>query len=284
MAEMTWEEAVQWMRNQPEYEQLARDCYYDDPLIGSAKRFAASDEWRAVRRLLPVVPGRVLDVGAGRGISSYAFAADGWRVTALEPDPSSLVGRGAILRLAQEAGVSIEVASQRGEVLPFEGATFDVVYGRAVLHHLSDKVSFFREVARVLKPRGVVIATREPVLNCRDELAAFLDAHPLHRLYGGENAFLLDEYLDPMRKSGFDPVAVIEPFESVINYYPLSRQEWQGRCCAPLFRLFGYRGAMWVTSEEHHFGRWLLERLAAFQSARCREPGRLFSFVGRRKG
>ncbi|MFM9158921.1 MAG: class I SAM-dependent methyltransferase, partial [Dolichospermum sp.] len=89
---ITWEEAVQSLRNQPLQKELVRYCYYDDPLESAAERFAQSEEWDAVTQLLKQkIPGQVLDIGAGRGISSYAFAKAGCSVTALEPDSSNLV-------------------------------------------------------------------------------------------------------------------------------------------------------------------------------------------------
>ncbi|MDB9521113.1 hypothetical protein PN480_03975, partial [Dolichospermum circinale CS-1225] len=70
----SWEEAVQWLRNQPEKQELVQHCYYDDPLESAAERFSQSEEWTALIQLLkPKIPGKVLDIGAGRGISSYAF-------------------------------------------------------------------------------------------------------------------------------------------------------------------------------------------------------------------
>ena len=32
----SWEDAVAWLRRQPEQSQLIADCYYDDPLIDAA--------------------------------------------------------------------------------------------------------------------------------------------------------------------------------------------------------------------------------------------------------
>jgi SAM-dependent methyltransferase len=92
----TWEQAVEWLRQQPDQQTLVRDCYFDDPLIEACERFVNSEEWQATLRYLPRVTGKVLDLGAGRGISSYGLAKAGWQVTALEPDPSNLVGAGAI--------------------------------------------------------------------------------------------------------------------------------------------------------------------------------------------
>src|SRR5215510_9637298 len=88
----TWEEAVVWLRNQPDQRQLARDAFYDDPLTGAAERYFESAEWQAVTALLAGRSGTALDVGAGRGIASYALARSGFAVTALEPDPSAIVG------------------------------------------------------------------------------------------------------------------------------------------------------------------------------------------------
>ena len=96
MSQMTWEQAVQWLRDQPDQRVLVKACYFDDPLVEAAERFWQSAEWKAIAALLPPPNGKALDLGAGRGISSYAMAQDGWQVTALEPDPSNLVGAGAI--------------------------------------------------------------------------------------------------------------------------------------------------------------------------------------------
>src|SRR5690606_27761961 len=123
MSEMlTWEDAVQWLRSQPDQQELVRACYFDDPLHAAAERFWQSVEWQSIAAILTNSRGSALDLGAGRGISSYALARDGWHVTALEPNPSDLVGAGAIRALAQESALSIEVVSDYSEKLPFPDA------------------------------------------------------------------------------------------------------------------------------------------------------------------
>ena len=87
---------MQWLRSRPEKKSLVRDCYFDDPLCGAADRYASSAEWNSISNILEGRRGRVLDLGAGNGIASYAFAVSGWDVVAVEPDPSSLVGSSAI--------------------------------------------------------------------------------------------------------------------------------------------------------------------------------------------
>ncbi|MCU0885274.1 MAG: hypothetical protein MUC44_10055 [Beijerinckiaceae bacterium] len=72
---------------------LARAAYFDEP-VAAALRYQASAEFGAVRALLPPKAGRALDLGAGNGILSHALAREGWAVTAVEPDPSELVGAG----------------------------------------------------------------------------------------------------------------------------------------------------------------------------------------------
>lgn len=216
----TWEEAVLWLKAQPEELELVRACYFDDPLMEAAERYYRSSEWEAVRRLIGRAGGRALDLGAGRGISSYALARDGWQVTALEPDPSGIVGAGAIEELATESNCRIEVVRDWGESLPFPDATFDLVYGRQVLHHARDLTALCAEMARVLKPAGTFIATREHVIFKDADLAVFLAEHPLHRLYGGENAYRLPEYKRAIQKAGIRLRRVLNPWASAINLHP----------------------------------------------------------------
>ncbi len=263
---MSWEEAVSWLKRQPDQAELVRACFFDDPLLAAAQRYAASSEWAAVRNLLPSQPGKALDVGAGRGISSFALARDGWDTVSLEPDGSSEVGAGAIRRLAAEAGLRIEVVEQWGERLPFPDKTFDLVHCRQVLHHARNLLSLCREIGRVLKPGGIFIATREHVISRHEDLDAFLAAHPLHKLYGGETAYMLQEYEGAIRGAGIRLMSVLNPWQSDINLFPETIAGLRRRIAARFFLppglipniLLKWRGALDAT------------------------PGRLFTFVGRK--
>jgi SAM-dependent methyltransferase len=283
MAEhITWEQAVQWLRDQPTQTELVRACYFDDPLPAAAERFANGAEWQATRRLLPAPSGKALDLGAGRGISSYALARDGWDVTALEPDPSALVGSGAIRSLAQSAQLPINVIEDWGEKLPSPDAAFDVVHARQVLHHARDLQQLIREVARVLKPGGWFIATREHVISRREDLPAFLASHPLHHLYGGENAFLLDEYENAITASGLTLARAIAPLEDVINYFPTTDAQRRYALLHTLKTRYGVRGIAPLLHEAHPLGRWLLAQMAAHLAQSDNTPGRLYTFLAKK--
>jgi ubiquinone/menaquinone biosynthesis C-methylase UbiE len=160
---MTWEEAVLWLRGQENAHEVVLQNFFDDPILSAAERYHASSEWRAVRALLPNSKGNALDVGAGRGISSYALAKEGWKVTALEPDISGVVGTGAIRQLIRQSLLDIEIVNEAGETLSFPADHFDLVYCRAVLHHARDIRQLCREIHRVLRPGGYFVATREHV-------------------------------------------------------------------------------------------------------------------------
>lgn len=271
----TWEEAVRWLRAQPDRQALVQDAYYDDPLIGAAERYWRSDEWRAVRELLPPA-GTALDVGAGRGIASYALAREGFAVSALEPDESDLVGAGAIRSLAKDAGLPITVVQDFSERLPFPDASFDVVFARAVLHHTRDLAAACREFARVLRPGGRMLAIREHVISRHGDKRAFLDAHPLHRLYGGENAFLLPEYVGALEQAGLRMQKVLDPFASPINFAPYTLTSLQAEIAQRAGRILP--GAGTAVSKLLAVGPvWSVAR--RILSAVDHRPGRLYSFV-----
>lgn len=280
MAEMSWEQSVAWLRAQPEQQALVKACYYDDPLPDAATRFWQSTEWKSIAALLPPPDGgKALDLGAGRGISSFALAKDGWKVTALEPDPSPLVGAGAIRSLVQDFGLDISIVSEFSEKLPFPDNSFDVVNCRQVLHHARDLPQTCREIFRVLKPSGVMVATREHVISKREDLQQFLDGHPLHKFYGGENAFLLDEYLGAMRSAGLKVERSLAPLDSPINYFPMSTEQCYSYCTRPVAAVLGAPLTHLLFNQRHALGRGLMSVLISAKNQRDQTPGRLYSFV-----
>lgn len=275
----TWEQAVEWLRQQPEQTELVRYCYYDDPILGSAERFNASQEWIEVKKLIKNhMPGKVLDLGAGRGISSYAFAKQGCQVVALEPDTSDIVGAGAIQLLIDETLMPIEISTHSAEKLPFPDNCFDIVYGRAVLHHSKNLSILCHEVERVLKPGGVFLATREHVISRQEDLKQFLESHALHFLYGGENAFLLNEYVSAINNTGMKMKKLLGPFDSVINFYPTTNEQFRIQLSVFLKNYLGHKISFWISQFEilqKVYGRWL--------SYRSDEPGRHYSFLATKK-
>jgi SAM-dependent methyltransferase len=262
---LTWEESVLWLRSQPDQAALVRDCFYDDPLLSAAERFFGGTEWQATKEFLPN-PGRALDIGAGRGMASYALAREGWQVVALEPDPSNVVGAGAIETLVRETGLPIQVVRQTGEHLPFGAGTFDLVYCRQALHHAADLRRFCSEMGRVLKIDGRLIATREHVISRRSDLKVFLEKHPVHHLYGGESAYLLREYKTALRDAGIQLERVLNPLSSAINFFPLDVNR-QKEAIAKRLRIPSR-----LVSDP------VLRILGEFLN----EPGRLYSFIGKK--
>jgi 2-polyprenyl-3-methyl-5-hydroxy-6-metoxy-1,4-benzoquinol methylase len=279
MSQVSWEEAVRWLREQPEQADLVRACYYDDPVLEAAKRFAASDEWQAVTKLLAGRSGSALDLGAGRGISSYALATSGWQVTALEPDPSDLVGAGAIHLLAKESGLPITVVQGIAEEMDFGDGMFDLVYTREVLHHARDLKEMCRQVARALKPGGVFLACREHIISQKSDLPAFLEAHPLHHLYGGENAYLLNEYLEAIRAAGMRVREILGSHDSIINYFPHTDFEILRSLQFPITKYLGDSLTGMLLHESLPWTALINKWLAKRASKKNISPGKLCTFV-----
>src|SRR5262249_16905842 len=93
---------------------------------------------------------RILDVGCGTGGAALTLARHG-RAVALDRSPESF-------RLAMDRPYTHRVVASAAAPLPFADGSFDVACALAILEHLDDDGAAARELHRVCKPGGHVIA------------------------------------------------------------------------------------------------------------------------------
>lgn len=228
---MTWEETIKFIRTQPEYNDLVKFAYFEEDLSLNVERFKSSEEFIETKMLIeefmPLATSvRLLDIGSGNGITSVAFAIEGLHVDSVEPDPSLTIGAGAIEKLKEQYHLSnLSVHKAYAEDLKFSDNSFDIVYTRQCMHHAHNLSRFLKECYRVLKKGGGLITIRDHVITDEEDKKWFLQNHPLQKFYGGENAFTADEYKSAMRNAGFSIKKELNHFDSIINYFPLERQE-----------------------------------------------------------
>ena len=145
----------------------------------SASAWAAGPE-RVYRHLaaalmraapIPIADALLLDVGAGTGV--LADVATGMGARCVEIDVAA-----AMLARPRPDRPRRGVAAD-GRRLPFGDATFDVVTAGCSLSHVDDPDRMLREIRRVLRPGGAVLAstfpasgTSHPVRACVEEVLA----------------------------------------------------------------------------------------------------------------
>jgi len=226
---MNWEETIGYIQDNPEYDFLVEKSYFDKNLSLNVERFKNSSEFNETLKILRTYKpstSSILDIGSGNGISVINFALEGYKVDAVEPDKSNLVGSGAIQLLKDKYKLNqVTIHDKFAEDIKFEDNSFDVVYIRQAMHHANDLNKFIRECARVLKPNGLLMTIRDHVVYNEKDKKWFLDNHPLHKFYGGENAFSEEDYSNAMIQSGLEIQKVLRFYDSEINYYPMTDTE-----------------------------------------------------------
>jgi ubiquinone/menaquinone biosynthesis C-methylase UbiE len=221
---MTWEETIQYIRTKPEYNFLVEKAYFEEDLKLNVERFKNDTEFgetlKLIKQFAPNAKS-ILDIGCGNGISTISFALKNYEVTAVEPDPSSTIGAGAIRKLITEYNLSnVKVFEDFAENINFENNSFDIVYVRQAMHHAHDLKKFIYECSRVLKPGGLLLTIRDHVIYNDQDKEWFLENHPLQKYYGGENAFTSAQYKAAMIEAGLQIVKEIKYYDNKINYFP----------------------------------------------------------------
>jgi ubiquinone/menaquinone biosynthesis C-methylase UbiE len=114
--------------------------------------------------------GRSLEIGAGTGYFSLNLLRAGLigEATCSDISPGMLE---TLAANAEDLGLRVRTEAADAERLPFADASFDLVLGHAVLHHIPDLPRAFAEFERVLAPGGTVLFAGEPS-RFGDKLAA----------------------------------------------------------------------------------------------------------------
>jgi ubiquinone/menaquinone biosynthesis C-methylase UbiE len=157
--------------------------------------------------LAALKPGeRVVDLGSGSGMDAFLAARqvgpDG-EVTGVDMTEAQLAKSG---RLADRNGIT-NTRFERGyiENVPVPDGSADVVISNGVINLCDDKAAVFREIARVLKPRGRM-AISDIVTDIPLTEAIVCDVNLWASCIGG--AMQRDAYCDAIEAAGLTVVTV----------------------------------------------------------------------------
>jgi demethylmenaquinone methyltransferase/2-methoxy-6-polyprenyl-1,4-benzoquinol methylase len=118
--------------------------------VGTALSFGQDPLWR--RFLVSRLPagGHVVDVATGTGLVAAELVRRGHRVTGVDRSP------GMLTEARRRFGDAVELVEASAESLPFADASFDHLTVTYLLRYVADPEATMAELARVVRPGGIV--------------------------------------------------------------------------------------------------------------------------------
>jgi arsenite methyltransferase len=128
-----------------------------------AKRFAyegvGRDEWQkpdeVIRALALKAGDRVADLGAGSGYFTFRLAravGPSGKVYAVDIDPDMIAYLGE--RAQEEKAPNVEIVAAKPDDPGLAPASVDLVFTSDAYHHIDNRVAYFTNVAKTLRPGG----------------------------------------------------------------------------------------------------------------------------------
>jgi len=162
---------------------------------------AQGDDLRRLGALVrQLQAGSALDLGCGAGHASFALAAAGAQVTAVDLASEMLEIVAGEAAARQLTGLRTQQASV--DALPFDAGRFDLVVTRFSAHHWLDVTAALREARRVIKPSGTlviidVVAPESPLCD------TLLQTVEILRDASHVRDYRLSEWRELLRQAGF---------------------------------------------------------------------------------
>ena len=157
--ELLYDKELELLYTHPKPESEKLDSYYesDDYISHTDRRRSVFEKVYhfiksiALKNKLKLInslqdtKGSILDIGAGTGDFLAVAKSDGWKVSAIEPNPKAR-------KIAESKGILFTGAT---ETLPEN--SFDVITMWHVLEHVPDPEAQLKELKRLLKADGVIV-------------------------------------------------------------------------------------------------------------------------------
>lgn len=145
--------------------------------------------------------GRLLDVAAGSGTAAQTLSAQGWEVSAIDISEE-------LVEQIRARGIEALTHDLAAEPLPFGDGSFEAVFAGEIIEHLVDTAGFLDELARVLRPGGIVVITTPNLASLENRLRLALGRYPIWVEYelgdqGHVRAYTLPTLRAQLARHGF---------------------------------------------------------------------------------